>query len=184
MGHPHILSILARAGADLNLPRNDGWRPLTIACAQRRHNAALALVAEGCDVDILTPTSEVPLSMATKRNWPDLVRALLARGAAPNVHKTDSIPLCLAARHVYVPGGVLDLLLEAGADPNARTRDGTTSVFVAAQDGHWRVLERLIAAGADVNSRRVFDGVNAVFMASYVPRCAGWCCVVRGVAAH
>lgn len=54
---------------------------------------------------------------------------------------------------------VLDLLLEEGGDPNARDRCGRTLLHRAASLAHRdsagveRLVERLIAAGADVNAR-------------------------------
>ena len=58
-------------------------------------------------------------------------------------------------------------LVNSGADVNAaRTDNGCSAVFIAAQNGHLEVVRALIEAGADVNSARTTDGVTPVFMAA------------------
>ncbi len=44
---------------------------------------------------------------------------------------------------------VLKLLLEAGADLNARTRKGRTAIEIGAQEGHHDIVEVLREAGAN-----------------------------------
>jgi ankyrin repeat protein len=56
-------------------------------------------------------------------------------------------------------------LLAAKADVNATDPDGTTALFLAAQNGHLEVVRALLAAGADVNAAKP-DGATALFIAS------------------
>ncbi|KAJ1551724.1 Serine/threonine-protein kinase plk1, partial [Nowakowskiella sp. JEL0078] len=56
-------------------------------------------------------------------------------------------PLCLAA---YLgKEGMCKLLLDAGADPNAKDKNGATALMYGARDGHVEVVESLIERGAD-----------------------------------
>ena len=78
------------------------------------------------------------------------VRALLARGALPNVpDRKGATPLMLAAGRGY--SEVVELLLKHGADPNRRDRDGDTALKYAAWNDDVFVVEALIAGGADMN---------------------------------
>ncbi|MFA5106679.1 MAG: ankyrin repeat domain-containing protein, partial [Candidatus Micrarchaeia archaeon] len=43
--------------------------------------------------------------------------------------------------------------LAAGADVNAKDRDGYTALMVASYWGHMDIVKLLIAAGADVNAK-------------------------------
>jgi ankyrin repeat protein len=94
------------------------------------------------------------------------VRLLLGHGADVNAPTTDSFlqihPLGCAVAAPDVPNpsqdesvvlGLAELLIEAGADANARRRDGITALHSAAYRGHLRVIRRLLAAGADAGIR-------------------------------
>lgn len=59
---------------------------------------------------------------------------------------------------------VVALLLEAGADVNARTDRGTHALHAAAQHGYNPILQRLLAAGAEVDPRND-EGQTPLFLA-------------------
>ncbi|MCO5297952.1 MAG: ankyrin repeat domain-containing protein [Fimbriimonadaceae bacterium] len=93
---------------------------------------------------------------ATSKDLPasgEIVKTLLARGAEVDRHSNDqSTPLFLACRSSYGAGAPavkrVQLLLEAGADPNARCFDGQTPLHMAASRANDRVIEALLEAGA------------------------------------
>lgn len=80
------------------------------------------------------------------------VRLLVERGAEVNVvARNPSIvvtPLHSAAAGGYHPE-IVKLLLEHGADPNARQGGGFTALHSAAQYDHRDIAEALLEAGAD-----------------------------------
>ena len=59
----------------------------------------------------------------------------------------------------------IERLLNAGADPDARDRDGTSCLFPPASAGDVRFLKTLVAAGADVNAHN-HAGETAIFVAA------------------
>ena len=98
---------------------------------------------------------------------------LLERGADPNAVTRDGFlqiaPLGCAVATPDVPNPsdhedvVLDLvklLISSGAEVNARRRDGLTALHSAAYRGHVRVIETLLAHGADATIRG-YDGAGA-----------------------
>jgi ankyrin repeat protein len=75
----------------------------------------------------------------------------------------DARPLhsAAAARQTEICG----ILLEAGADPNARQHGGFTPILEAAQHGDPELVEVLLRHGADP-SLRLDDGTTAADLAS------------------
>jgi ankyrin repeat protein len=96
----------------------------------------------------------------------EAARMLLEHGADANAVTADSFlqiqPLGCAVATPDVPNpsqdesvvlSLVDLLLDKGANVNARRRDGMTALHSAAYRGHLRVIRRLLERGADPTIR-------------------------------
>lgn len=81
-----------------------------------------------------------------------IARSLLYLGAYIDQKATERAltPLHLAAE--FGSSEVFDLLLDAGADPHARSTTWTTPFYRAARGGDIRILRRLKDCGSDVNA--------------------------------
>lgn len=81
----------------------------------------------------------------------DVVGELLARGA--DVHAISSNSIANTPLHAALAGRgnsrILEMLLAAGADPNARGEGGYTPLHIAATRGDVGVIGMLLAHGAD-----------------------------------
>ena len=133
--------------------------------------------------DPLFDVGATPLLRATIANDTEVVRALLDKGASPNIHAMGVTPFLAAAG---VGGGqrggpstaLLDLFLQHGADVNAQvtgtktysmrisrspsTNEGTTALHAAAQAGRTDLVRYLLEKGAnpemvDSNGRKAID---------------------------
>ena len=96
----------------------------------------------------------------------DVSRALLACGADVNARSDNA--LAVLPIHSAVAGGqdeVVAVLIDVGADVNARQRHGWTPLHGAAQNGSLQSVERLLAAGADPAARND-DGRSAADLAT------------------
>jgi uncharacterized protein len=132
-----------------------------------------------------------------------LVKALLARGANPNVPMTQRPP-GFAGGHTDVIGAtpfllasaaadidMMRLLLAAGADPKVRTKSNMTAIAAATgvnrvqgessvtEAQALEVVKLLIELGVDPKAS-VSTGENAIFGAAY----RGWSSVVQVLAEH
>ena len=61
---------------------------------------------------------------------------------------------------------IVDLLLNAGADPNLQLKNGGTPLYVASQSGYTDIVRLLIQANANPNLQLVSDGSSALHIAS------------------
>ena len=98
--------LLIAAKADVNEPTEYGWTPLLVAVNNRNYQLAKLLIENGANVNLANKGGWTPLYLATdNRN---------IEGGDYPVPKPDMDHLDL-----------IKLLLEKGADPNARVKDNT-----------------------------------------------------------
>jgi ankyrin repeat protein len=90
------------------------------------------------------------LDIAASHNTPAVVRLL--RGANAEITSTIFIKSVTHTKATTVLNVMLPLLLEAGADIDARGNKGDTALHVAAFYGRTDVVDTLISLKADVNS--------------------------------
>jgi hypothetical protein len=68
------------------------------------------------------------------------------------------------------PVDAVKLLLESGANPNAKNRKGDTALHIAAHDGRLEVLRELVAGGADVAARNAAGQTALELVEAMKPR--------------
>jgi ankyrin repeat protein len=169
--------MLLAAGADVNEKTPKNGTALVVAAASGREQFAIFLLENGADPNaadaygvtalhyavprgiagidsvsvVYRPSSELPPG-----NMPELVKALLAHGANPNVQIAKNFPpysrspyalqtslvgvtpFLLAAAAADVD--LMHALLDGGADPHIKSRDGSNALMMAAGVG--RIDER------------------------------------------
>ncbi len=138
--------VLLEAGADVNQTTRYGWSPLLAATQNRNYQLGKFLIENGADVNIANKGGWTPLYLATdNRN--------LEGGDYPTpMPDMDDLEY-------------IKLLLDTGADPNARmiestetrtvftnqwlNEEGATAFLRAAQSGDLPLLKLLLEYGAD-----------------------------------
>ena len=109
------------------------------------------LLDKGADVNLATKDGSTALIVASNMGHPDIVSQLLKHGAKLDVTVDSTSALMCACVNGYTD--IAYLLIDAGIDIGASNTMGWTPVLQAAERGCYKILDRLIENGADVNVR-------------------------------
>jgi ankyrin repeat protein len=110
-----------------------------------------AVVESGVNINCLSQDEgRTPIILAILDNRIDAVKYLLNMGADPAISDNWGNAICSAA--LYHRPEIMQLLMDSGADPNTKTKDGTPVLLFAVSENHVETVKVLIAAGADVNA--------------------------------
>lgn len=180
---PALVLEAIRNGADVDSPGESGFTPLMLAVLLNDDPSIVrALIDAGADVDASTREGMTALMWALSTETPDMeggnsgefaarerrrveaATLLLRSGACVNIacrspHRMKWTPLLFATLDPDRNAGPISLMLDAGADPNARTAEEITPLFhAAAFCRSSEIVRALIRAGADVNAEGKREG--------------------------
>ncbi len=142
-----VAAITAALDAGASIDESDGRAtPLYLAVRGGHLAAAKLLMERGADVNAApTPLLGSALMPALAKRRIDLINLLLDGGANPNSQRNRENAL-----HIAVRSGCLDCvkaLVEAGADVNAKTKDGKTPIHLAKFKGQREIADYLMSHG-------------------------------------
>jgi ankyrin repeat protein len=127
--HFRIAELLHRHGADVNVRGELDNTPLHAACITGILDVVQWLLNHGADVNTLSNMPWAPINSAIGWGHLQVVRMLIEYNADINIPtEFGEGPLHLAAGRADISDqvGILQLLLDHGANPNARDDDGST----------------------------------------------------------
>ncbi len=176
-GNVETVELLLAHGANPNI--TDDWKGQTAVmwAAAEDHVAVIeTLVAHGADVNAAATPGEAALFIAVQLGHDATTLALLAAGADLTVTSPAGAPLT----HVAAAAGHHALgaeLLDHGLDPNAVNKRGQTALHAVVEARRLKhqsrrttpgpesftFMERLIAAGAEVDARLVAASRQSIF---------------------
>jgi len=133
--------------------------PETISIHEAAAMGAVARIAALLDEDpqaanAWSPDGFQPLGLAAFFGRREAVELLLARGGEVNTHARH--PFHVAALHAALAGpqpGIAKLLVDAGADVNARQQAGIAPLHETAQNGDLELTKLLLDHGADPSAQ-------------------------------
>lgn len=153
-GQPEVAKLLLPTVSDIDFSSWQSPSALYLAALSGSYETFRILVDYGASVHRLNFDGFSPLHVA---NDPDIVRLLLKMGVPVDIlneedsdkHKIGTItPLLKACTDGR--GSVVQVLLEAGANPAAHTRHGSSTMHEAASSGLSQVIVQLEKAGVPI----------------------------------
>src|SRR5688572_15531637 len=138
--------------------------PLVDAVKSGNTTAAVALLAQGTDVNAAEADGTTALHYAVHRGDLELVRRFLRAGARVNA-KNDYGATPMSEAAVVAEPAMIEALLGAGADVESPNADGQTALMVVARTSQVDSARLLLARGAKVNAVEQWRGQTALMWA-------------------
>jgi ankyrin repeat protein len=174
-GHIDAVRLLLTRGADVNTVDKQGRSSITLA-AEKGHAEVILALTEFLSVG--PPPQPVPfeepsaglmvdteLVTAVSEGDREKVQELLSAGASVEARDDSVSGTCLIWACMRGHQPIIELLLESGADVNAKDKDGRTPLMWAANQGDPDAVDKLLKRGVDVNAADN-DGITAILAAS------------------
>jgi ankyrin repeat protein len=140
---------LIRQTVDVNAPQPDGMTALHWAAHFDNLEMADHLLRAGADFRAANRTGATPMYLATVNGSAAMIERLLAAGHDANAVMTETLETVLMLTAKTGNPQAVQVLIDRGADVNARQVRQFTPLMFAAAEGHAGVIKTLLAAGAD-----------------------------------
>jgi ankyrin repeat protein len=150
-GNFELADMLKDAGAKVSVANEQGDTPLLVASAAGNLRLATMLRDAGADVSVANKKCETPLLAALATGNLELATVLLSWGADAKAVRLDGQGVLHLVAERGCPGPLFAALRSAGADVNAKDKQGNTPLMMACQAGNFELATMLKDAGADVS---------------------------------
>ena len=152
-GHADVVEVLIDAGADIDAKSSEGCTPLHYACKNGKLAIVKVLVKAGADVCMTYSTGTTCLKVASGNGHTETVRYLVGLPEvdvnAANNRSWTSLHSAVKRNNKSHPE-VVQVLIDAGADMEAKNEKGRSPLLVASAFGKLDAVKLLVEAGAKV----------------------------------
>lgn len=148
--HLAQLDAIAKAKDRINLKATDGATALYVAAQAKNADLIDALLKKGADPTLTTKSDMSALHISAQEGDAASVKILLAAKAPPNAEGLRDMTPLLSACSGSTVKEVVELLLDAGADINAKNIYKSTALMLAIYTGANDAAKLLIERGANL----------------------------------
>ena len=148
-----VLQAIISHGGDVNATNKKNQMPLMLACWKRNEDAIHVLLNAGADLNIADASGDTCLHYAARNDCcTEVLQAIISHGGDVNATSIENVtPLMLAC--VKGNKDAINVLLNAGADPNIADADGDTCLhYTAWNDCCTEAIQAIISHGGDVDA--------------------------------
>jgi uncharacterized protein len=168
-----IVSLLIEGGCPVNVRGRFQETPLMVATIAGNVRCVEILIGAAADVNAVDENGNTALLHASNRGYSVIVSMLIRAGANVNYVCWTGTALHAACRRIYdMTGGRIGskigtsirsarILLESGADVNARDPNEATPLMIACGGGDSNLVQMLLDDGADIDASNLI-GETAV----------------------
>ena len=153
---PQAVKSLLDKEADVNLQQEDGKTALYIACDHNEDEIVEMLLSSDADPNICTNEKTSPLIVASQNGYGKIVQSLLKKENISVDQQQDDgqtalFIACDAPFGAENSNWVVNMLLDAKADPNICTNEKTSPLIKASQHGYDKIMKNLLQRGANID---------------------------------
>jgi len=157
-GNAELVKFLLQNGADINAKTTHGFTPILYA-AKNGHDVVVEILIEnGADVNVRNKKGLTPLMYLTRNGYINMVKKQI-ENSSMNYSAISMATKAFKEQNARL----VKLILDHGADVNAKTSMGFTPLIFSSKDGFVKTVEHLIANGANVNLSTKFGYTPLLF---------------------
>lgn len=160
-GHETVSTLLLDRGANVESKNKDDRTALHAASMSGNANVVKALISRGANLESKTMTGDVPLHDASLNGNLEVVKLFLEKGVSPDIADNEGeTPLLKVTGYILYDwinqeehNATFELLLSKGANTEAKTKLGETTLHRTAQRGWETPVKLLLDYGANIEAR-------------------------------
>ncbi|MGB2697168.1 MAG: ankyrin repeat domain-containing protein [Candidatus Zixiibacteriota bacterium] len=152
-----VKMLLKKNSELLNRLDKDGMTPLHRAIEAGKNDIAGFLIEQGADINMKDKDNDSPLHYAAIFGNLEIAKKLVTNGGTSinegNIHQMTPLHFACEKGHL----DIVTLLLDSGADIDARDGLGRNALMSACSGRSMAVIETLIQRGADINVKIMYN---------------------------